>query len=215
VGAGTVAARPTSIQGTPLTGDGKPQVLYVGGIFCPYCAAERWPVALALMRFGSFSGLQITTSAGNDAYPNTATLSFARATYTSSYLSFAGLEQRDRAGRQVQAPTVAQQAVISRYDNVPGHSDHPIPFLDLGNAFRILGTQVDPGLLKGLSAAQIAGSLSQFPSRVATAIDSSANVLTAGLCELTQGQPVAVCASPGVRAARAGLPAVPGQPGQR
>ncbi len=34
---------------------GKPEVLFVGAEFCPFCAAERWPLIVALSRFGHFS----------------------------------------------------------------------------------------------------------------------------------------------------------------
>ncbi len=37
--------------------DGKPEVLFVGAEFCPFCAAERWPLIVALSRFGRFTAL--------------------------------------------------------------------------------------------------------------------------------------------------------------
>ena len=49
--------RPWS-YGSPLSSGGKPEVLYVGTEFCPYCAAESWSLIVALSRFGQFSGLQ-------------------------------------------------------------------------------------------------------------------------------------------------------------
>src|SRR5690348_7156130 len=30
-----------TVTGTPLTSNGKPELLYLGGEYCPYCAAER------------------------------------------------------------------------------------------------------------------------------------------------------------------------------
>ena len=72
-------------EGTPpIEADGKPLVLYVGAEYCPYCAAERWPLAVALSRFGTFSDLGQTESAGiPEAYPHTPTLSFHGSSYTS------------------------------------------------------------------------------------------------------------------------------------
>src|SRR5581483_1419549 len=44
-----------------LTGpNGRPEVLYIGAEYCPYCASERWSLIAALSRFGSFSGLELT-----------------------------------------------------------------------------------------------------------------------------------------------------------
>ena len=35
---------PTSItSSSSLTLNGKPEILYMGAEYCPYCAAERWP----------------------------------------------------------------------------------------------------------------------------------------------------------------------------
>ena len=36
---------PSAITGTALTSGGKPEVLYIGGDFCPFCAVERWTFA--------------------------------------------------------------------------------------------------------------------------------------------------------------------------
>ena len=86
VGPGDVQAVPRTVDAPALTADGKPKVLYVGAEYCPFCAAQRWPVVVALSRFGTWSGLGQTTSASDDVYPDTATLSFHGATYTSDYL---------------------------------------------------------------------------------------------------------------------------------
>ena len=64
-------------KGTLLTSGGKPQVVYVGAEYCPYCAAERWAMTIALSRFGTFSGLHFIHSAPSpEIYPNTPTLTF-------------------------------------------------------------------------------------------------------------------------------------------
>jgi hypothetical protein len=39
VGPGSVQSPPIKINGAPLTSGGKPEVLFVGAEFCPYCAA--------------------------------------------------------------------------------------------------------------------------------------------------------------------------------
>ena len=80
VGAGSVQAVPRKVDAPALTSGGKPKVLYVGAEYCPFCAAQRWPVVVALSRFGTWSGLGQTTSASDDVYPDTSTLSFHGAT---------------------------------------------------------------------------------------------------------------------------------------
>ena len=47
---------------SPLTKNGLPEVLYVGAEYCPFCAAERWALIVALSKFGSFSKLHYTKS---------------------------------------------------------------------------------------------------------------------------------------------------------
>ena len=55
---------------------GKPELLYMGGEYCPFCAAERWAIAAAVSRFGTLSGLHFIHSSPTDVYPSTPTLSF-------------------------------------------------------------------------------------------------------------------------------------------
>ena len=35
----------------------KPIVVYIGADYCPNCAFMRWPLTVALLRFGNYSGL--------------------------------------------------------------------------------------------------------------------------------------------------------------
>ena len=62
-GGGAVSGKPTKITSSALTSNGKPEVLYMGAEYCPYCAAERWAIIVALSRFGTFSGLSTVHSA--------------------------------------------------------------------------------------------------------------------------------------------------------
>src|SRR5205807_2939139 len=83
----------------PLTGPtGKPEFLYVGAEYCPYCAAERWSMVVALSRFGTFSQLYQTTSSASDVYPSTTTFSFYSLLYngpfyTSHYIDLVCVEE--------------------------------------------------------------------------------------------------------------------------
>src|ERR1700689_2716212 len=93
VGKGTASPLvPTKGNLPVLMSGGKPEVLYVGAEYCPYCAAERWAMTAALSRFGTFSGLHFIHSSSTDVYANTPTLSFYKSTYTSKYLSFEPVE---------------------------------------------------------------------------------------------------------------------------
>src|SRR3954471_1406813 len=76
VGAEGVTTAPAKITARPLTADGKPEVLYIGAEYCPYCAAERWPMTVALSRFGTWSGLGAAESSAKDVFPSTQTLSY-------------------------------------------------------------------------------------------------------------------------------------------
>lgn len=92
VGKGSIEQAPTALSGAALTDGGKPQVLFIGAEWCPYCAAERWPLTVALSRFGKLTGLGQVRSSPSDVDPNTATLTFHGASYTSDYLSLTAKE---------------------------------------------------------------------------------------------------------------------------
>ena len=188
VGVGTslpAAIRPAT--GPALASGGKPEMLYIGAEWCPYCAAERWAMAVALSRFGTFSPLRGIHSSATDVYPNTATLTFYHSTYTSKYLVFSSVENQDVNHKPLQTPTPAQQAVWSKYDPSGGY-----PFIDFGNRF-IAGTTFDPQVLHGLTWSQIAADLHNPSSPVARGANGSANLFTAAICKITGNAPANVC----------------------
>ena len=201
VGVSGDATAPTPIaNGTDLTADGKPRVLYVGGEFCPFCAAERWVTVVALSRFGTFADLGQTNSSADDVHPNTATLSFSGASYTSEYLAFDGYETTDRERKPLDTLPAADETQLQQLDT--GGS---IPFQDLGGKFSQTGAGYDPSLLADKTHAQIAQAIADPSSDIAKAVLSAANLYTARLCTLTDGQPGEVCTSPGVTAATSSL----------
>ncbi len=188
VGAGSVYSGALRIgSGPALTSGGKPDFLYIGAEWCPYCAAERWAMATALSRFGTFSPLRGIRSSSTDVYPNTATLTFYKATYTSPYLVFTTVENEDINHNLLQTPTAQQQALWNKYGG--GY-----PFIDIGNRF-IAASTYDPGVLQGLSWTQIAADLHNPSSPVAQGAVGSANVFTAAICKLTGNMPASVCTS--------------------
>lgn len=207
VGAGTATGL-NALTGQPaLTAGGKPEVLYIGGEYCPFCAAERWALAAAVSRFGALSGLGLIHSSPADVYPSTPTLSFAQAQYSSKYLAFVPVEWFGEAAdpstpfghAYLQQPTAQQQALFARYG---GGS---IPFVDIGNRYLLPQVQYIPSVLARLSWTQVATSMHDPSSAAAKDIDGAANVITAAICTLTHGQPGGVCQSAGVTAAAGSL----------
>ena len=86
----------TKVTGPPLTSNGKPEMLYIGAEYCPYCAATRWSMAVALSRFGTLSTpLHGIHSSSSDVYPDTATLTFYKTGYNSKYLAFTPVENEN------------------------------------------------------------------------------------------------------------------------
>jgi thiol-disulfide isomerase/thioredoxin len=183
-----------AVSGPALTSGGKPEMLYIGAEWCPYCAAERWAMAVALSRFGSFSPLRGIHSSAADVYPSTSTLTFYKSTYTSKYLVFTPVETQDVKRNPLQQPTAAQQAIWTKY--APGNT---FPFIDIGNRY-VAGTTYDPQVLHGLTWSQIAADLHDPSSAVARGANGSANVFTAAICRLTGNQPADVCTTAPVSA---------------
>ena len=196
VGAGSVTRPPAAVSGAALTSDGKPEVLYLGAEFCPYCALQQWGLVVALSRFGTFSGLRTVHSSSTDVYPNTPTWTFYGSSYTSRYLTFTPVEQATNVPDAsaplgyvpLQSPTAGQQALIKKYD--PGLT---IPFVDIGNKYVISGASASPQVLAGKSWAQIAASLQDASSPVAQAVGGTASYITAAICKLTNNQPATAC----------------------
>jgi thiol-disulfide isomerase/thioredoxin len=201
VGTGSVLtynSKPISkISGASLTADGKPEMLYIGAEFCPYCAAERWSMAIALSKFGTLSPLHGIHSSSTDTDPSTPTLTFYKTTYTSKYLTFTPVENETVTHAALQSTTSAQQAVWVKY-SPPNQLGYP--FISFGNKYLINGPQYDPAVLAGLSWAQVAQQMRDPSSNVAKGVLGSANYITAAICKMTNNQPASVCGTAAVTA---------------
>jgi hypothetical protein len=206
VGAGGFTGKIQPITGSPaaLTANGKPEMLYMGAEYCPYCGAARWAMIVALSRFGTFSGLSTVHSSSTDVDPNTPTWSFYKSTYTSKYLTFTPVEMTTNVPDStspsgyvtLQTPSAAQQALMNKYDVAPYTTQNgAIPFMDFGNKYVSIGSPYDPGVLAGLSWSQVATDLKNPSSMVAQAIDGTANYITAAICKMTGNQPASACTS--------------------
>lgn len=185
------------IGGPPLTGPtGKPEFFYMGGEYCPFCAAERWAMVVALSRFGTFSSLQQITSSESSVptftfYPG----AYKGQYYSSQYIDFVPVESDgQQQGQALQTPTADQQALFSKYDGPPYFSSSgSIPFVDIANQQLLQGANYSPDTIVNLSWKDIAGDLSNANSPVTQGIVGSANYLTAAICQATNQQPGSVC----------------------
>jgi hypothetical protein len=193
------SAKPvTAISGqTPLVKNNLPRVLYVGADFCPYCAAERWALVIALSKFGTFSNLHYMTSSATDVYSNTATFTFYNSTYTSKYIDFTPVETETNTYGKLQSLTNNENSIFSKFDSYPYVSQSSagsIPFVDIGNKGLIVGAQYSPSLLKGLRWNRIVDSIysNNAPSLSVGMLSSAGRVIQA-ICKITNGNPKSVC----------------------
>jgi biotin carboxyl carrier protein len=203
-----------------LTSGGKPLIVYIGSNYCPYCAATRWPLAVALARFGTFKGLKITASglASTEPYKGTNTLSFYKATYTSPYIAFSSTEQCTDIESTSTSNAVAACSgyeplenlsgtplkVFAKYDYPPyqnSQGEGGIPFIDFANKLVEDGAFIDPTILAGYSHNRIAQSLANPTAAPANTILSAANFYTAAICNLTGGKPGSICKTAAVKQA--------------
>ena len=199
--------------GTPiLTGPtSKPEVLFMGAEFCPYCAAERWSIVVALSRFGIFNNLHLVQSANVEIYPGTDTFTFYGSTYSSPYLDFVAVEEESNHAnatgfQPLQTPTADQQKIYNTYDRPPYAQQSGIPFLDIGNHYIAVSSGYSPAVLQGKSWQDIADALGDPQAPTTQAIVGNANYITAAICRVTGGSPASVCAGPMISRLAASLP---------
>jgi thiol-disulfide isomerase/thioredoxin len=196
--ASTVGPPRSLPPGTPaLTSHGKPEVFYLGAEYCPYCAAERWPLVMALAKFGTFSNLVSTESSSTDVNPNTPSFSFFGSSYVSPYLTFTAVETHDRAGKTLQAPTADQNQLITTYDAPPYTNGQAgsIPFIDLGGRYVVTGTEYDGSSLSNVDFDLAVGEVTAGTSATSRAVQGLAAHLVGAICSLTADQPASVCSA--------------------
>jgi len=186
------------VTGSALTSGGKPEMLYIGAEYCPYCAATRWSMAVALSKFGTFGPLKGIHSSPTDVYPNTPTLTFYKQKYTSKYLTFTPVENENGQRKILQPVTKAQQALWVKYGSTNGQVGYP--FIDFGNKTVLTNPPYVPSVLAGLTWAQVASKLHNPNDPVAQAVLGAANYMTAAICQMTGGKPGNVCSAPQIKA---------------
>jgi thiol-disulfide isomerase/thioredoxin len=166
-------ASPTTPQ--PLV-NLKPEIFYIGAEWCPYCAAERWALIVALSKFGNFTNLEYMQSAADEG--SIATFTFKDMNYTSKYLSFVAVETEDRNHNTIASPSAEQTDIWTSYTS----SDLTIPFIYVYGVYIQAGSQYLYNDLQGLNWTQIASQLNNPSSTIAKLIDGSANEMIGAIC---------------------------------
>jgi hypothetical protein len=201
----TLAAAPTSgietqiqpVSGQPLSQTGKPQLLFIGAEYCPFCAAERWAMYIALSKFGTFQPdpgrIHSATLDGN-----VPTLTFYGTTYTSPYFTFKPVEvftnKASAAGgyTSLQVPTQAEENL---WQNVAGGH---FPFLDFGGKAALVGAQYSYAPMENLSFDTVAAQVGNNSTVIGANIDAGAHQLIQEMCgSLSSHQPANVCGTAG------------------
>lgn len=211
VGSGKQPGELTHLAGTNVLRDssGKPLIVYVGGEYCPFCAAERWTMVYWLSQFGTFKGLTESQSSATDVDANTDTFSFYKSTYTSSSIDFSATEAYDRSQNPLQPLTPEVSSIFTKYDTPPYTAlSGGFPFLDIAGQYILINTSYDPAILKNLTWDQICTKLKDPNDPVCIAIVGNANILTAATCIAIGDQPATVCASPTIKAIEPALQAM-------
>jgi hypothetical protein len=215
VGTGSASNLMKPVNGAPpLTGPtGKPEFFYMGGEYCPYCAAQRWAIIVALSRFGTFSNVSQITSSED----NISTFTFHNSTYKSQYIDFVPVEASDNQGNTLEQPTPDQQQLVNTYDAPPytdAQSKGSIPFIDIANRLVSSGAYYSPNVLVGHSWDDIANQIQDPSTDISKGVLGAANYMTAAICLATQNQPASVCSADPIPQIEGSLPKASSSGGQ-
>jgi hypothetical protein len=197
-------------QATVNGGPPEPVLFFYGSEFAPYAAAERWPVVLALSRFGTFDQLGLMQSSPTTAFSDLSTFTFWKVGYSSKYLILQSVERYSSLNptgaryASLERPDGRQSAAIASYG-----SSNTAPLVDVGNHWVLSGSSYSPAVLDGMSQSEVAGTLSNPLSPMTQAMVASANEISAAICSVDGQLPGAVCESHGVEEADAKLGITP------
>lgn len=163
---------------------GKSLVYFMGAGFCPFCAAERWAIVNALSRFGKWEGLVEDKSADHDEkYLNVPTMNFAKASYTSQYVEFAGKEISDRNFEPLQELDDKDYEILDVYN-----PDQIIPFLLVDGRFMQVGAGYSPQLIENMSHEAVRAELNKPDSAIGKAMRAEIDNITALICHSIAGK---------------------------
>ncbi|MGC8587332.1 MAG: DUF929 family protein [Candidatus Micrarchaeia archaeon] len=198
VGIGSASNFPTVINAPAISIYGKPAIVYIGADYCPYCAAERWGLVLALSRFGNFTSLHYMTSSSSDYSPNTPTFTFYNSSYNSRYISLLTAElTTNKLSANGYAPlqnlTTQEQQIFDTYDlnnsALPPSYRGAIPFVDFAGHSMQVGSNFNPTLLQNSSWSSIIAMLNNTNSTISQYVVGSANLVSAEICIITNSTP--------------------------
>jgi hypothetical protein len=193
-------------------GPAEPVLFFYGAEFAPYAAVQRWPVILALSRFGTFNLLGLMQSSSTTAFSGLSTFTFWKVNYTSKYVILESVERysslNPTGARYLSLETAdgRETAAVNQY----GGGADDFPLVDVSNRWVISGASFMPSVIGGLSQSQIAGDLTSPTSPLTQAMVAAANEITATICAVDGQAPAAVCGSRGVQGADALLKITPG-----
>lgn len=190
---GAASNFPARTASTALYINGKPELLYIGAEYCPYCAITRWGLIIALMRFGNLSNLSYMASSPTDVYADSPTFSFYGSSYQSPYLTFVPVEYETRTGAPLQNLSATQTSIMNYFDGPPNGG---IPFVDFGNLTVSNGAPASPEAIYKFNWTYVISQLHNPQSIQAKAIIGSADVFTAQICRMTNNTPPNVCLQP-------------------
>jgi Domain of unknown function (DUF929) len=187
-----------SVNGRPL-----PVVYFYGAEFAPYAAAQRWPLILALSRFGTFDQLGLMQSSATTAFPDLSTFTFWDVGYTSKWVRLQSVERYSSLNPTgarylpLEVPDARQASVVSDY----APNSDTFALTDVANKFVLSGSAMSPAVLDGLTQDQIAGDLATPAAPLTQAVVTAANEITATICAVDGQKPGSVCQSRGVQEA--------------
>jgi hypothetical protein len=182
------------------SGSPKPVVFFYGAEFAPYAAAERWPLVVALSRFGTFTQLGEVQSSPTTAFADLSTFTFWQVKYSSRYVALQSVERYgilNPTGARylgLEVPDARQTAVEADYS----HGSRILALADVGGRWVTDGASFTPGALDGMTQNQIAGALTSPSSPLAQAVVASANEISAAICAVDGNHPGSICHSRGV-----------------
>jgi thiol-disulfide isomerase/thioredoxin len=188
---------------------GKPEVFYMGAEYCPYCAAQRWGMIVALNRFGSFPTAPTPLISAEDSI---STFSFYKSSYQSKYIDFVSAEVQDNnqpTPNQLQTLTADQAKLVSTYDAPPytaADGAGSFPFISVGNQYVSAGAYYSPTVIEGKTHSDIVSEIDDPTTDISRDILGSANYLTAEICALTNNQPASVCGADPIPTIQGKLP---------
>ncbi len=191
---GGVVTTPQSVSGSSLVADGKPEMLFIGAEYCPHCAAERWPLYIALSKFGTFTPQPGRIHSANED-GDVPTLTFYGTTYTSPYLTFAPVEvftnrPQGNGYAPLQTPTQAQ---VTLWEDTNGGE---YPFVDFGGKKVLPSAQYLFTPLENLPFSAVAAQVGNNSTTIGANIDASAAQLITTICgSLSNEKPAAVCSA--------------------